>query len=268
MNRIIRKAILRYHIYGLERILFRSWDAYLDHVSTVILFDTGNAPYICDYIKRRNSQIRLILWYWNPIDRTVPIEQFEGKDIEIWTFDPEDYETYGLRSNTQFFISENLCDLQEMPGDDVYYVGVDKNRAVILSELSKVLDAQGISYHFHLVKCKNSTDSYGIEYQEPITYKEVLSHIQSSRVVLDLVGETQSGLTLRPLEALFLKKKLITNMSAITNYDIYNSNNVFILGEDNYEGLKAFIDSPYDETNYDALINKYAFKNWIKRFVM
>lgn len=266
LNRILRKVILRYNLYGLERVLFSGWDAYLDRVNTVILFDTRNAPYICDYIKRRNSQIRLILWYWNPIARSVPIERFQDKDIEIWSFDPEDCETYGLRRNTQFFIPENLQDLQSVAGRDVYYVGADKNRAATLAELAKVLDSQQISHHFHLVRYKNSTNHSGIEYQQPITYKEVLSNIQASKAVLDLVGETQSGLTLRPLEALFMKKKLITNMSAITEYDIYNPNNIFILGKDDNANLRSFIESPYDENNHAVLIKKYSFKNWVKRF--
>lgn len=266
IDRILRKVILRGHIYGLERILFRSWDAYLDQINMVILIDTGNAPYICDYIRRRNPQVRLILWYWNPIACSIPIERFRSKDIEIWSFDPRDCEIYGLRRNTQFFIPENLQNLQEMSGSDVYYVGVDKNRAATLAKFAEALDSQQISHRFHLVKYKNSTNHFGIEYQQPITYKEVLSNIQASKAVLDLVGETQSGLTLRPLEALFMKKKLITNMSAITEYDIYNPSNIFILGRDDSAELKDFINSPYDETDRDALIDKYSCKSWLNRF--
>lgn len=266
INRVVRKIVLKLNFSFIEKHIFRDWYKLLKKVKTVILFDTGNAPYICDFIKKTNPSVRLILWYWNPISCTVGIDKFKDKDIEIWTFDSKDKNTYNIKENTQFFIEENVKNLTSINGKDVFYVGVDKNRAQSLSELASIFDKENITYNYNLVKYKDSSNNNGIEYKNRMVYKDVLSNINASKAVLDLVSEKQTGLTLRPLEALFLKKKLITNMVDIVDYDIYNKNNIFILGKDDLTKLKEFISSSYDETNYKKFTKKYCFRNWIKRF--
>ena len=81
-----------------------------------------------------------------------------------------------------------------------------------------------------------------------------------------MVAEWQDGITLRPLEAFFLKKKLITNMKNIVKYDFYNSNNIFILGVDDFNKISEFINSPFDDKDYNRIVEKYCFRGWLKRF--
>ena len=71
--------------------------------------------------------------------------------------------------------------------------------------------------------------------------------LSQSNCILDYNQEGQVGLTLRPMEALFLEKKLITNNKDIKNYDFYNPSNIFILGENNIEDIKEFINKPYEK---------------------
>ncbi len=86
-----------------------------------------------------------------------------------------------------------------------------------------------------------------------------------SKSILDFVSIGQSGLTIRPLEALFLKKKLITNDKFIKNFDFYHPDNVFILGKDKMEYLSDFLEKPFIEIE-ESITSKYDFSNWIKRF--
>ena len=62
-----------------------------------------------------------------------------------------------------------------------------------------------------------------------------------------------------------MKKKLITNNKDIINYDFYNSNNIFVLGEDNLDNIKEFIEKEYVEID-EKIINYYDFYEWLKRF--
>ena len=75
----------------------------------------------------------------------------------------------------------------------------------------------------------------------------------------------QRGLTLRPLEALFMKKKLLTNNKHIREYPFYSPDNIFIFGENNKTDIVHFLQLEYDES-VDALINEYNFNHWISEF--
>ena len=86
-----------------------------------------------------------------------------------------------------------------------------------------------------------------------------------SKSILDIVNPNQSGLTLRVMESLFFKKKLITNNLFISEYDFYNSQNIFILGKDREEDLHDFINSNYIDVD-DSIVTSYDYHNWVKRF--
>jgi hypothetical protein len=83
--------------------------------------------------------------------------------------------------------------------------------------------------------------------------------------VVDLVPEVQTGLSLRPLEALFFGKKLITNCKSIKNHPLYNKTNIFILDEDSDADLLQFIKEPI-APQPQSIKEYYSFNEWLKRF--
>jgi hypothetical protein len=102
-------------------------------------------------------------------------------------------------------------------------------------------------------------------YKKPISYDDVLVKIGKSKAILDYLSDPSDGLSLRPMESIFHKKKLITNSKLIANYDFYRPQNIFILGRDNLSDLPEFLNSPYEEIDKE-IIEKYDFKNWLNRF--
>lgn len=72
-------------------------------------------------------------------------------------------------------------------------------------------------------------------------------------------------MTLRPLEALAFKKKLLTNNPNIEQYSFYNSNNIFILGKDDPSMLEEFIEKPYIDIDQD-IIKQFDINTWINSF--
>ena len=71
-------------------------------------------------------------------------------------------------------------------------------------------------------------------------------------------------MTLRPLEALFLNKKLVTNYKEIKNEKFYNVNNIFILNN-NYEEIADFLKTPYVAID-EAIKEQYTCTSWMLRF--
>ena len=134
-------------------------------------------------------------------------------------------------------------------------MGRPKTRKKDIVDLEKKLKEEGIQTNFKIIE--NEKDY--------VSYDEYLKMIAESKCILDYNQEGQVGLSLRPMEALFLERKLITNNTDIKNYDFYNHDNVFILGEDNINEIKEFINKPYRKVNQD-IINYYDFEQWLKRF--
>lgn len=269
IKRVLRKIHLNSFL-PYKEIWFEKWYLFLGSVNTVILFDNGNIDCVVKWIHKKYPAIRIIIWYWGPVDICISPSKFNRDYCELWSFDKRDCNDYSMRFNTQFFIMENLYLIENVKNDykfDVVFVGTEKDRLSKIVKCKELFDSFNINNYMHVVKSKShysSNDKY--KYKEPIDYKEMLRLISSSRSVLDVVSNDQSGLTLRPLEALFLKRKLITNDRKIVDYDLYNRKNIFILGVDNENQLRDFVFSEYDYTNYDELIMKYSFHSWIERF--
>ena len=266
--RILRKIHLKSQL-PLKGIWFKKWEKYINKDTVIVLFDTGNAPYIIDYVSKKYKENRLILWYWGPVDICVNPKLIDRRKCEIWSFDENDCNKYSFKHNTQFYFRQNInrkCSYN-VNNRGVLFVGTEKNRLSIIEEIRELLNNKNIENYFHVVKSLSrykSIDDY--DYKEEITYLQLLSLIDKSTAVLDLVSPEQYGMTLRPLEALFWKKKLITNDKNIRYRDIYNPNNIFIYGVDKPEQLEAFLTSDFDMSNYEKLVEFYSAEKWIERF--
>lgn len=98
-----------------------------------------------------------------------------------------------------------------------------------------------------------------------ISEKENLAILRKSKAVFDVEHNKQSGLTMRTIETLGAKRKLITTNKTIEKYDFYNENNIFV-----YEGdlvaLKKFLEIKYEEIP-EEIYKKYAVSNWVDTLI-
>ena len=261
--RIIRRIIIELRLPGISYWI-PSWKEEIIFFDTVIIHASKLTPPVVKFIRKKNPKIRIVVWYWNPVDKTVDIDRISESNCELWSFDKADCDLYGLMYNTQYYFDNIEIDTRIMKYD-VIFVGRDKGRRKGLLEIQKILDGLGISNFFFIAPSSKIIINREKFYSKSLSYTEYLHYISKSKVILDYVSEGQSGLTVRPLEALFLKKKLITNNFSIRNMNFYRSENIFIYGEDKIENLANFIDTPYAEVE-EEIVKYYDFDNWILRF--
>ena len=269
INRIFRKIILKTNS-SLRKILFTHWKKRASECDTIILFDTGNAVTILKYLKEYYSGKRIIFWYWNRVSRSIPVDEIKKTGVEIWSYDPGDCEKYDLKYNVQFVFPQNYgINVSTSKEYDAFFIGLDKNRGAILKAMAKHLKEAGCSFYYYLVKSKTKADSnvkQEYPYQPPVTYQKLIDMSIKSKALIDIIDEEQLGLTLRPIEGIYLKKKLITTMKHITDYDLYTPDNIFIWGVDDISKLKAFLESPYNNKGSVELKQKYSFDAWLHNF--
>ena len=92
-----------------------------------------------------------------------------------------------------------------------------------------------------------------------------LEYISKSKCIVELLKTRKEARSLRGLESVFLKKKLITNCKNIVNEPFYDKNNIFILGVDSISDLSSFISEPYKDVS-KRLYEQYDFEKWIRNF--
>lgn len=262
--KILRRVYLKVSCFSIFPWLNSSWSRSLNEFDTVIIHASTLTPPVVKYISNTYPKIKLIVWYWNPVKKSVPMEYFSKYDCEIWTFDEEDSKTFNLRYNSQYYFN-NVKSHVSSTNNDVFFVGGDKGRLDYLLKIKGQFDSLGIKSIFNItnsskVKVKNDI------YQSRISYDEVICKINNSKAIIDVVSKNQTGLTLRPLEAIFFRKKLITNDFEITNRDFYSKENIFILEKDDINNLPGFLESPYKDIPNSILL-KYDFDLWLSRFL-
>ena len=182
-----------------------------------------------------------------------------------WSFSKKESLKHGLKYGETFFFkgfSENLPPVKILY--DSFFIGLDKGRMSYLNKTKKQYEDLGLHSLFYIVD--NVKALYNSRFKKRIDYNEVINLVILSRSITEIVISGQEGLTLRVMESIFLKKKLITNNLEIRNKNIYNPNNIFILGEDNIKDLPSFLKKPYQEID-NKIIDSYIYSNWLKRLI-
>ena len=84
----------------------------------------------------------------------------------------------------------------------------------------------------------------------------------NSNVVFDYTNPNQNGFTMRTIEAIGSKCKIITNNKEILNADFYNTDNIYIYDVNKFEIPETFLNSECKEMN-QLIYNKYSISKFI-----
>jgi hypothetical protein len=97
---------------------------------------------------------------------------------------------------------------------------------------------------------------------EPLARQHVRTIFNRSRAFLDIEHDRQTGLTIRTLEALGARKKLITTNSDVRNYDFYSASNILVIDRSKPDIDLDFIEAPIEEVS-PILRYRYSVNGWI-----
>ena len=110
--------------------------------------------------------------------------------------------------------------------------------------------------------CKFVTVHTSSDYIPYTKYMEMAIH---SRCLVEIVHSGDPSCTLRPLEAMAIRRKLLTNNPAIHNYSFFHSQNIFIIGENDLSKLPEFLYSPIEPLPSEV-VDSYDVNNRIESF--
>lgn len=214
-----------------------------------------------DYIawfKKNHPNAKIILLFSNKVDeKKYNPFNIPGTLCEKWTSDKDDAEKYHMHlfEGGGYFRQWRVN--KTTPVYDVFYIGKDKNRLAKLRKIESEMNNHGIKTLFYITWERSWQKKDDGIHQPFLPYEGVLDYIGKSRAILHLLEGAQNGITIRIQESLIHKVKLITDDVNIVKYDFYNPNNIFILGRDDMNGLKDFLDAPYEDVKSDFFEHAY-----------
>lgn len=236
----------------------------------VILFDFWNYVNVKYLLKHLNCDT-VHIWFWITLDERLPriFSLSTDKKLLFHTFDPHDALCHNMYLHNQFYREPGFIDNEPAEIYDFFFIGLNKGRLDILRQLSARLTAWGYSTKFIIVdRHANNEVIDGIEFRnKDVEYVETLRLIRQSKVLVDCTKSKQTGITLRVLEGLFLKKKVLSNNPEIKNLPFYNPS-CFLLMDDmnSEESLRNFMDSPLSVPTAEEK-KPYEINHWLKEII-
>ncbi|AUI85126.1 hypothetical protein BS333_01290 [Vibrio azureus] len=160
------------------------------------------------------------------------------------------------------FIGTDHSDRNEVIKDIIFQNGIDRNDFYLHLYRSKKSIILNCLKSIRFFLCKDfSLYSYA-----PLDEVDTINAMAESDIILDITQPEQTGLTMRTLEALGLKRKLVTTNKDVVNYDFYHPSNIYIIDRQNLVIPRNFIDGEYVELS-EKIYHKYHVDNWVKEFL-
>lgn len=229
-----------------------------------------------NYFKSLHPNIKVYTYMWDSIKNKKKSMQYIEVSDKFFTFDPSDVKINNKIDFLPLFYIEDYKNLDDSMAHefDISFIGtIHSNRYQVVKSIQT--EGLRVFYFFYspskilftlqrfLNKDFRSINLNDISF-ESLNKKQILVKISKSKAVIDIEHPDQKGLTMRTMEMIGAKKKLITTNSNIKEYDFYLPNNIYIVDRNNPQISKSFFESRYEELPQN-IYDKYSLRNWIKQ---
>lgn len=228
-----------------------------------------------DKLHNKYPNAKFIMYQWDSVKNNPNSLKIEKCFDRVYTFDIEDSKKYGWKYRPLFYIDEyNKSSKKDI---DFTFIGTLYYKRAKLSQLlKKYCNNNELGLYLHLytpkivywVHTKILKDNrYSIaDYNDIKHYslnrKQMSDIYNRTKIICDYTADDQTGLTMRTIESIGYKCKLITNNKSIKETDLYKYGNIYIYDIDNFFIPKEFIDKNYTNLNDNEKIY-YSIDGWI-----
>ena len=267
--RCVRGLLRRLGLYWFFRSLYIRSESLeqlslIEENARIIIIDNRHLVDLRIIDKILPSSVERNLFYWTPIcqlfhrytsEKRSKYMKAISKMYRISSFNADDARIYPeIAVKPPFFRFPNKSKLTSDVTQGLYFIGYEKNRRDVLLEYKALFERLGLPCSFLIFKRK----------MKGISYFENIQNVSRCSCVVDITTE-QTGISLRPLEALFFDKKLITNNKSIKEYSFYHPNNIFILEEDDLRKLPEFVTTPVTAVS-EKVKEEFDINSWILNY--
>ena len=215
--------------------------------------------YALEILKKTFPEAKLILYMWDSLRNNKYVNKKWCYYDKVFTFDRKDYlensdkihflPLYYYEDISSKIVSSNNNEY------DIAFIGTGhEDRVKIVNKITVECKEKGLKIYSYIFLPHKLVYLYnkifnkhykGIN-DKHINYKmlplaEAYSMYGKAKCVMDIESSTQTGLTMRTIEMIGLRKKLITTNKDIVNYDFYNENNIMVVDRKDFKIDKNFL---------------------------
>ena len=255
----------------LREICKREYD-YIFMLNTARLTD----KFVEDISHRYEDSFK-ILYCWDSLKTLPEIRKRIKYFDKVFTFDSNDVDKDSNLNHLPLFYIPTDSNFHTEIKNVFSFVGFGhSNRYEFIKKIKDYANKNSLTYNFNLylpsilyfirgkfiTKVMKSAKINDFIYR-PISKKKADQIMAESKIIIDYEVGSQTGLTMRTIECLGMKKKLITTNKNITKYDFYNENNILVVDRENPILNIEFINKPYQELD-EKLYKKYSLSSWLE----
>lgn len=237
---------------------------------TYIIFDSVIKVEDLIWLRKENPKARMVFCVWNPVSMlNIDIEKVRRLGYELWSYGKKQCNQYQLKETLYFYCPSmytKALSLNNAPKHDIVFAGKDKGRLEKINQLINQNNWEKFDWKFYFIADHFWLRFTKKEYHKKLSYRETQVLQADSKAIMELLPASDVDVTMRTLDSLILKRKLITDAREIIERDYYHPNNVFVLGVDKAETLEEFLSKPYHPIS-DEILSRYSLDEWVKRIV-
>lgn len=268
MKNYAKKYCYRYYVNKIN-----SLKPYYDYVLVVRGWSITNQ--VIDYMKNKyDSNTKFILWQWDSVENNKNVLDIYRSFDKTMTFDFEDSKKYGWIYRPDFYVNDYVKNQSKKSIDLMFIGSYSEDRYDMIKHIKKASQELGFVFKNYMyikrknylylkyVK-KNNLDKTDFIFKS-LDLDELYKLYGKCKVVVEHVSNTQSGLTMRPLDCMANMCKLVTNNKYIEQVDFFNENNILVYDEiDKLDIKRDFINSDYIEMDED-IKSRYSLNTWVE----
>jgi hypothetical protein len=265
-NKEYKQNLIKRHFLEELECNLSAIEGQLDYI---LVIRPDNFP--VSFIKKLKTKTsKLIAYQWDGIEKFPEVKKYFDLFDTFFCFE-EVKNQHNIKQITNFYFDHLPPSYKpyNTENPNLYFVGLYwKSREKKIDRFIDEVAGSNVNLsifiqYFKESECKNSKITY---IKDRITFEENLEHVKNSDILLDFVDPLHNGLSIRFFEALYYKKKVITDNIMVKNYDFYHPDNIFVVENNNYQNIEQFLKKPYHELP-DEIVKKYGFSNWIREII-
>lgn len=177
--------------------------------------------------KNKHPNVRLAMVMYDSFSNKYASRAIKMMPIfdKVFSFDAGDCRRYGLDFIYSTFSYPSFVNQDERFHKGAFFVGAEEGRLEIMEQCFAKLSNEIPNCQFNVVGVPPQKQHIPevITYNVGMPYREALQYSFNSDLIVEIVREGQSGISLRTCEAVLFNKKLLTNNEKIKDMPFYDS---------------------------------------------
>ncbi|MBU3111462.1 hypothetical protein [Clostridium lacusfryxellense] len=237
-------------------------------------------------LRATHKKARFVYYTWDTLSLYPNAKGLIAQFDKAYSFDTNDCEKMDKLELLPLFYTtpyekigeENVNESSNREYEIMSVCTAHPNRYKTMHELFPKLESKGIrvysfmflnilQYYYNRVFVPEFKGAKKNEFRfKSLSEQENSAILKKSNTVFDMQHNKQSGLTMRTIETLGAKRKMVTTNTNIKKYDFYNENNIFILGNNNLDDIEEFLYNKFVPISED-IYKKYSVHSWVKTII-